>query len=244
MDELLALTNRAERTHFWFRGFREFVAPALERAAGGRTNLRLLDCGCGTGHNLGLLTQYGRTFGFDVTASGLAIARKAGRPIARADITRMPYASKTFDIVTSFDVLQCVSDDGAAAAEMARVLKPGGAAVLTVAALDVLRGDHAEFSDEVHRYTRHSARALLQRAGLTPVRIAYTFASLFPLMLGVRTAQRLVRSLRREPGNWEIEVPPAPVNTALAMLVEGEAAIARRLPMPIGSSLLIEARRT
>src|SRR5688500_9951012 len=141
MDELIALTNRAESTHFWFRGFREFVAPALERAAGGRTNLRLLDCGCGTGHNLRLLTRYGRTFGFDLTASGLAIARKAGRPIARADITRMPYASTTFDIVTSFDVLQCVSDDGAAVAEMARVLKPGGAAVLTVAALDVLRGD-------------------------------------------------------------------------------------------------------
>jgi len=34
--DLLALAARAERTHFWFRGFRRFVAPVIAEAAAGR----------------------------------------------------------------------------------------------------------------------------------------------------------------------------------------------------------------
>jgi SAM-dependent methyltransferase len=60
MDRLLDATARAERDHFWFRGFRRFVTPLLDQAVAGRSNLRLLDCGCGTGNNLELLRRYGR----------------------------------------------------------------------------------------------------------------------------------------------------------------------------------------
>jgi hypothetical protein len=35
----------------------------------------------------------------------------------------------------------------------------------------------------------------------------------------------------------------APVNAALTVVVLAEAALARRLPMPIGSSLLVVARK-
>ena len=115
MDKLLELTSQAEDRHFWFRGFRRFVAPVLANVAAGRTDLRLLDCGCGTGYNLRLLDPYGRSFGFDLNASGLTRARSTGRPLVRADITRIPYGSSSFDIVTCFDILQCVPDDHAAA---------------------------------------------------------------------------------------------------------------------------------
>ena len=85
MDDLLDLTSRVEATHFWFRGFRGFVAPAIREVAGTRRGLRLLDCGCGTGHNLAsLLHPYGRAFGFDLTPGGLAYARTSGFPLAQA----------------------------------------------------------------------------------------------------------------------------------------------------------------
>src|SRR6267142_2125454 len=64
MDNLLDLTSRVEATHFWFRGFRQFVAPAISEIAGPRRDLHLLDCGCGTGHNLAtLLRPYAGAFG-------------------------------------------------------------------------------------------------------------------------------------------------------------------------------------
>jgi SAM-dependent methyltransferase len=243
MDDLLELTRQAEATHFWFRGFRRFVVPALREVAGGRTNLRLVDCGCGVGQNLALLAPFGDAIGFDLMTGGAATARASGHPVVRADVTSIPFPSEAFDIATSFDVLQCVPDDGAAIREMARIVRPGGAVMLTLAALDILRGDHAEVWQEVRRYTPGSARALIEAAGLRTERIAYLFASTFLLMLAVRSTQRVLRAVRPLRADRDIAVPPAPINAALTWLVEREAALARRVAMPIGSSLLVVGRK-
>ena len=73
MDRLLEATARAEREHFWFNGFRRFVGPLIEQAAAQRRDLRSLDCGCGTGNNLGLLRAYGHAVGIDLTFSGFDV---------------------------------------------------------------------------------------------------------------------------------------------------------------------------
>ena len=243
MDHPLELTSRAEATHFWFRGFRKFVAPVIRDLAGGRPSLRLVDCGCGTGHNLGLLRPHGEAVGFDLAERGTTRARTAGWTVVRGDITHIPLASDAFDVATAFDVLQCLEADVAALREMARIVKPGGALVITVAALDVLRGDHSEAWQEVRRYTPATARVLVEAAGLRAERVSFVFASLFPLMVVVRFAQRLSRRFRAHNADADIAVPIAPVNALLTALVSGEAALARHVPMPIGSSLLVVARK-
>jgi len=240
LDKLLELTSRAESSHFWFRGFRRFVSPLLERAAAGRTNLSVLDCGCGTGHNLRYLANYGAAVGIDLTAAGLDIARQAGRPLARADAVRLPFPPSVFDLVTSFDMLQCVPDDGGAVREISRVLRRGGHFVGSVAALEILHGDHSLLSEEARRYTRGSLVRLLRQGGLEPIVTHYAFASLFPLMLIVRGLQRLRGA--RVTGR-EIAVPSAPVNWALTRMVLAEAALASRVALPLGSSLVFLARK-
>lgn len=244
MDEGLELTGLAEATHFWFRGFRGYVVPALAEVARGRRDLRLIDCGCGTGFNLGLLQPHGKAFGFDLTRGGSASARTRGFPVARADITSIPFATGTFDVAASFDVLQCVPGDRQAVAEMARILKPGGAAVLTLAAFDALRGDHAIYWNEVRRYTPARARRLVEDAGLRVERLSFMFASIFPAFAAARLYQRVSRPLRGGVrGDIDIRVPAAPINALLSRMVETEARLARMVPMPIGSSLLVVARK-
>src|SRR4029077_2542174 len=159
-------TARAEARHFWFRGFRAFVTPMLEQAAAGLSDARLLDCGCGTGANVELLDRFGRAYGFDLTETGLRIGREAGRTrLARATVTAVPFPTASFDIVTSFDVLYALPDlaEEAAIAEMFRVLKPGGRAIVNVAAMAVLRGDHSILSHELRRYSRADLRSRLQK---------------------------------------------------------------------------------
>jgi ubiquinone/menaquinone biosynthesis C-methylase UbiE len=246
MDDLLDLTSRVEETHFWFRGFRRFIAPAIAEMAGTRRDLRLLDCGCGTGHNLAtLLRPYGRAFGFDLTPGGLLHAHAAGFPLARADMAAIPFQSARFDLVTSFDVMQYVGDDTAVMSEMARVLKPGGALVVTAAAFDVLRGGHAGTWPEVRRYTDATMRTIVENAGMKVHRLTYLFASLFPAMLAVRALRRDQGAGGAKPAgeDWEMRVPAAPINTALTWMLSGEAAISRRIPMPLGSSVLVVARK-
>src|SRR4051812_1472347 len=135
MDRLLEATARAERDHFWFRGFRRIVEPLIGRIAAGRS-LEILDCGCGTGYNLRMLRRYGRAYGIDLTWAGLQYASSRGeRKVARATVGALPIADGRFDLVTSFDVLYSLPEDveRASIAEMARVLKPGGWAIVNVA---------------------------------------------------------------------------------------------------------------
>jgi SAM-dependent methyltransferase len=247
MDLLLEATYRAEREHFWFKGFRAFVAPAIARAAGGRPGLRLLDCGCGTGVNLPLLTAHGTACGIDLTWSGLRFAHDRGRrALAQASVLQLPVAPASIDVLTCFDVLQCFAPARGREVlqEFHRALAPDGRLVMTVAALDVLWGDHSILAEEVHRYGRAELRRTLEAAGFEVERITFPNCTLFPLMAGVRTLQRL-RGLRRaEEAHGEITPPWRPVNQLLAALLRAEAWLVRRVNMPVGSSLLVVARKT
>lgn len=247
MDHLLRATALAEQRHFWFRGFRAFVTPLLDRAASRRTDLRLLDCGCGTGNNLDLLGRYGRAFGFDLTASGLAFGRQAGRTrLARASIGAIPFRDASFDIVTSFDVLYSlpVAVEQAAAREMFRVARPGAWLVVNVAAMEILRGDHSVLSHELRRYSRESLAELLRGAGFRIERITYTNAVLFPPMALARAVQRARGLSAEQDADQEISVPPAPINMVLTAALMLESLWLRAgLNNPFGSSLLCLARK-
>jgi SAM-dependent methyltransferase len=241
MDRLLELTYRAERTHFWFRGFRRFVGPWLAQAAGGRTDLRLLDCGCGTGANLELLSRHGRAFGFDVTAHGLRFAKSHGLDtVARASIGEIPFPDASFDIVTSFDVLYGLPDplERAAGREMARVLKPGGKILVTSAAFDALRGGHGTFTNEVRRYTTGSLTAFFATAGFDVLRVSYTHATLFPILAAVRGWERWRGGGEAAASEADLEVPAAPVNAALSATLALESLVLPRVNLPFGSTVM------
>jgi SAM-dependent methyltransferase len=243
MDDRFTETRRAADAHFWYHGFRRFISAVLEEVAANRTDLRIVDCGCGVGQNLPLLARHGRVVGLELEPLAAVAGLEFGRPIACADITRIPFPDRVFDLAVSFDVMQVIEPDMAAVREMARVVRPGGHVVLSVAALDALSGDHSEVWQEYRRYTPRTARELAENAGLTVERVSFVFASLFPLMFVVRATQRLLRPFRTSPSHADIAVPWAPVNTALMMLLDGEAALSRHMPMPIGTSLIVIARK-
>ena len=246
MDELLRATAIAETRHFWFRGFRAFVTPLVRHAVAGRPRPVLLDCGCGTGANLELLETFGRAFGFDLTELGLRIGREAGRTrLARASVTAVPFASGSFDVVTSFDVLYALeaADERTAIAEMYRLLKPGGFAIVNVAAMKLLRGDHSAFGGEVRRYRRDQLRSGLEAGGFEVVRLTYTNATLFAPLAVSRLLQRR-RGLRKEAdAQREILVPPGPINALMTAVLLLESVWLRWFDAPFGSSLLCLARK-
>ncbi len=246
MEHLLRATARAEAEHFWFRGFRSFVLPLLHQAVAGRSDLILLDCGCGTGNNLDLLGRFGRAYGFDLTAVGLKVGREAGRTrLVRATVAAVPFPSSAFDIVTSFDVLYSLEAEAerAAVAEMYRIVKPGGIVLVNVAAMDCLRGDHSVLSREVRRYSRQSLRRLLTAAGFAVERITYTNAVLFPAMYLARVVQRWRGLSPEAEADQELRVPARPVNLALAAALGLEARWLRVMNSPFWSSLLCLARK-
>jgi len=246
VEHLLRATASAETRHFWFRGFRAFMLPLIQQAV--RPPARILDCGCGTGANVEMLSRFGPAFGFDLSPVGLSIGHEAHRTrLARATVTAAPFPDNAFDLVTSFDVLYSLEepDERAAVGEMFRMTRPGGYALINVAAMEMLRGDHSVLSREIRRYSRESLRALVAGAGFSIVRITYTNVSLFFPLAAIRLVQRWrgLAQEEQEEARREISVPRAPINTLLTGLLQLEAVWLRRFNSPFGSSLVCLARK-
>jgi SAM-dependent methyltransferase len=118
--------------------YSQLKAAWLTRLAGrflGETGgLDFLDLGCGTGATLtALAPRFRRGVGMDLSTGML---RQAGpgpgnAALVRGDVSRLPFADGSFDLVFSVTLLHHL-EDGALAAVMAeakRVLRPGGLTV-------------------------------------------------------------------------------------------------------------------
>jgi ubiquinone/menaquinone biosynthesis C-methylase UbiE len=100
----------------------------------------LLDAGAGGGYYAAKLyaPRCRRLVVVEPWASNFAIARQTLAAFAdkttfiEASIAGMPVADASVDCVTCTQVLEHIEDDNAAVAEFARVLKPGGHALITV----------------------------------------------------------------------------------------------------------------
>jgi 2-polyprenyl-3-methyl-5-hydroxy-6-metoxy-1,4-benzoquinol methylase len=98
----------------------------------GQAGLRLLDVGCGTGHNLRLMEQLGfRCWGIDVSPTAVAKAKtKTATPdnFVAGSVTELPWPDSSFDLVSDIGCLHCLRADEVHeyVAEVRRVLAPGG----------------------------------------------------------------------------------------------------------------------
>jgi ubiquinone/menaquinone biosynthesis C-methylase UbiE len=93
---------------------------------------KLLDIGCG--HSATLLrtlsNHIGEGVGIDYKVSTESLANIS---IIQARIdSKLPFADRSFDIVTMLAVLEHIEDDASIIAEVHRVLKSGGRLILTV----------------------------------------------------------------------------------------------------------------
>jgi ubiquinone/menaquinone biosynthesis C-methylase UbiE len=111
------------------------TAALLEFCAAGVTSDRrlALEVGCGTGHWLQAVGEFGsRPVGIDVSSKMLNIAQAAATPLlARAQAEALPFPSNSVDRIFCINALHHFTDPLAFFMEARRVLRPGGA-VLTV----------------------------------------------------------------------------------------------------------------
>jgi SAM-dependent methyltransferase len=106
----------------------------LERALGQPLGgARLLNVGCGTGGFNAVAEGAGaRTWGVDLDSEAVAIAGARVGPgrILRAAAEALPFGPGAFDVVYCYSTLEHVADAPRSLAEMARVLRRGGALYL------------------------------------------------------------------------------------------------------------------
>jgi SAM-dependent methyltransferase len=241
---MLEATALAEDEHFWFKGLRRNARRLLDHALGDRPAGLIIDCGAGTGRNLDWLSSMGPAIGVERSPAGLRIGRSHGRRLVQGTVAQLPFADSVADVTTSFDVLYCLDDETERRAleEMWRVLKPGGMALVNVAALDVLHGSHSTLTHEVRRYTRPRLRATLTQAGFVVERMTFTNMATFPATLAVRLSERLT-GRAGQASDADLRVPPAPINALFDAVLRVESGLLSLTNLPIGTSLMCLARK-
>lgn len=230
----------AEERQWWYAGQRAVALALLEPWARER-RLLLLDAGCGTGFNLVALARFGPTLGIDLSEEAISFCRERGVRAVRGSVLRLPFRAEAFEAVTSFDVIyhDWVGDDRAAVAEMARVLSPGGALLVRVPALELLRGAHDAEVLTRRRYTLGELRALVAGCGLRVQRSTYCNSLLFPLLLARRTLDRLLGRHGSDVGFL-----PPPLEGLFRRVMDLEAFCVRHgLRFPLGASAVVLATK-
>lgn len=225
----IQLTYAVEDQHWWYRERRSIIAKELRRlGAPGRA----VDIGAAGGGNTRVLVTNGwQATAVDYSAEAVALARSRGIDACQGDATALPLPSQAYDFAMALDVLEHIEDDHAAAMEITRVLRPGGAAFISVPCDMALWSAHDVASSHVRRYDRQNLAEVLIGAGLVIDRMWSWNVLLRPV----------VKWRRRTSTGCDVEQLSPVVNKALHAVVVLE----RHLPtgsLP-GVSLMVRAHR-
>lgn len=133
-DKLKKADTRGVPSLVWRAGQDRRLAMIQEAAEFERrlsTESKVLVDGCGVGMYVRALRQFTPyTFGLDIEADRVADSYGHSPLVNVGAGEHLPYISNYFDLVLSHEVIEHVEDDTLTMAEMARVLKKGGRAVI------------------------------------------------------------------------------------------------------------------
>jgi SAM-dependent methyltransferase len=236
-----------ERNHWWLRGRRRIFFDLLDRLLPRQSGLRSLDIGCGFGGMLLELRRYGPEFGLDVSTDALQTCLRRG--ISRVFIGSayaLPMPDATFDLVSMFDCLEHLDDDGAVLRECRRVIRPGGHVVISVPAYNFLLSNNDIVVRHRRRYTVRELRRRLADAGFRVRKATYINSFLFPAILPAVLVNKAREFLFPKVADLTTNltyVMPRPVNEALFRVFDAERHVLRRASFPFGHSIFCLAAR-
>jgi ubiquinone/menaquinone biosynthesis C-methylase UbiE len=234
---------RAEQSHWWYQGMAALTRRVLEIFYAPGSGLTILDAGCGTGGGLLFLSRYGSVTGLDISAHAVCFCAERGcTKVTRASVMALPFREKSFDLVTSFDILYFEGiHDEAALQEAARVLRPGGRLLIRVPAFDWLRGTHDAKVSTAHRYTSRELAGKLVKCGFQIEFISYANMILFPLALLKRFSERWRLAPQQDS---DIAVGVGPFSCLLRSCLVLESRLIRFWRLPFGLSVVAMAKKT
>lgn len=229
-----------DSTHWWYRARRDILADYLSRYGGLPDDARILEIGCGTGHNLPMLAQFGSVEAIEIDAAARAIAsQRLGKPVGNAPLPALTGVARgAYDLIAVLDVVEHIEDDVGALTAMAECLKPGGKILITVPAHQWMWSAHDVVNHHHRRYSKKTLGAAIARAGLTHNGLRWFNSLLFPAAVAARAAGKLTGKDDSD------DSPPAkPLNTAFEAIFGLERHLVGRVPLPPGLSIITLASR-
>jgi SAM-dependent methyltransferase len=223
-----------DELHWWYRARRDVLRELIKRRIRLPADARILEVGCGTGHNFQMLRTFGRLDAVELDSAARAIAsRRLGHAVMDSPLPQLTGVEMhAYDLIAMLDVLEHLDEDRAALVSLAARLKPAGRILITVPAHPWMWSAHDEVNHHKRRYTRRTLAAAVSDAGLKLETMRWFNSLLFPLAAAARLAGRITG---RE--DSDDKLPPAPVNLLFEKIFGLERYAIGRVPLPPGVSL-------
>ena len=135
------------------------------------------------------------------------------------------------DTAVCMNVLEHLKDDETAVATFSKRLRAGGTLVLLIPAVPWLFGEIDRRLGHYRRYSRRSARLLMEKSGLTPVKLKYfNFIGVWGWLWNARVARSQTQN-------------DSQIHIFDHYIVPWQARLEALVAPPIGQSLLVVARK-
>ena len=231
---------KLDSSHWWFTARRRILDGLIERVVRPPKDARILELGAGTGHNLAILSRFGKIEASELDPVAREIAsERLGQPVIEAalpDLSMFP--ADSYDLVALLDVLEHVPDDRGSLQSIRGRLKPGGALLLTVPINPWMWSAHDVAHHHHRRYRKGEIKRLAEEAGFEIELLSPFNSLLFPPIAAVRLAGKLTGK-----DDSDDAMPSPLVNRTLDTIFGLERGLIGRLPMPFGVSLVAVLRR-
>jgi len=150
-----------------------------------KTN-RLLDVGCGVGHFLEVARQRGwQVFGTEYSEKAVEIATEKGINMQQGALILSHYEPESFDVITSFEVIEHINNPVEELNKINQLLRPGGLFYCTTPNFNSLlrywfkeRYKVIEYPEHLSYYTRKTLNKVICERGFENVKFKSTGFSL------------------------------------------------------------------
>lgn len=243
MDDSAYRQYQLERDNWLLSGRRDLIVALIKKSFGEHRNLEILDLGAGVGQNVEAISEFGEVDVAEINPIGLDALRQM--PVIREIFDQpIPFqCDRMYDVIVATDVLEHIEDDRAAAKWIADHLRPGGYFLSTVPAFQFLFSEH---DVALHHYRRYNTSnyAAIMPPQLPVVDRGYFNSFLFPVVVVMRLASKLVAKPKTGEAKKQSSVVPGPINALFRTLLGIETRlIAWGLRVPFGLSVFCRAKR-
>ena len=228
--------SNVEEAHWWYRATRvllvDHLGPRLP------SDGLFLDAGAGTGATGGWMSTRGRVVASDVEPMALELYGDRATGRVAADLNHLPFADESFDAALCVTVLyhSAIASPGAAVAELARIVKPGGVVCLMEPGVRRLFRAHDREVHGARRFSLNDLEKLAIHAGLVPEIATGAYSFLVPLAAAKAALERGTQSS-------DLDNNQSGLGGLLGTIAGAERKLLKRTRLPFGLSVLVIARK-
>ena len=232
--------HRLETTHWWFLIRQKIITQVLKKyIPKQRDSLKILNVGAASGASSQCLSSLGKVISVENDPVFLDFLLSEKIPVINASIIALPFDDDSFDLVCAFDVIEHVSVDTKAMAELIRICKPGGKICITVPACQSLWSAHDEVNNHFRRYSKSELISLIDQDKNKLLYSTYFNTILFPVIFIVRKMEKLFRKKdNKEKSDFDYYKTNRWLSDGLKKIFGLEVFLLRFIKFPFGVSLL------